>query len=114
MGKTIIKTVGVESEALESNGAVIYRYGRVRDLWLPRGAWNSYWILSIPEKDRPIHNISAFASVYNGTSYVDCIITLFGRNDTNAGRVYLTDMYGGTISNADLDFLNPHSLIYIV
>lgn len=115
MGNTIIKTMPVEYEAIENNGAGIFRYGKMRMLWLPSGAFSASWVLTIPEKDRPPKAVTAMGTVYNGSSYVSCLIAIYAKDDASrAGRVLVSDSYGGNISGMQMGFCNPHLITYFV
>lgn len=115
MGNTIIKTMPVEYEAIENYGAGIFRYGKMRMLWLPSGTFSSSWVLTIPEKDRPPKGVTAIGSVFNGSSYVTCMISIYAKdNASKAGRVTVSDNYGADISGMQMGYCNPHLITYFV
>lgn len=100
----ILSTITLTSEVKE--GVTVYRQGRFRNVHIDNG---SAWCATLSQGDRPADTASVPGKVYNGSSYVDCMIVV-GTN----GRVEISNMYGQTISGAQYGYLRPRDIFYFV
>ena len=62
---------------------------------------------NIPEGFRTTYDLNFYAKIYDGSSYVDCTL-LF---DTS-GNISITNLFGGTITGANVFFLRNRSFAY--
>ena len=87
-------------------GVTVYRNGRFRMIHLDSP---SQWCATLSVWDRPRTTRRAFTKVYNGSSYVDCIIQV----NTN-GEVRIWDLFANEISGAQYGFLVNRTVCYYV
>lgn len=100
----ILSTITLTTEVKE--GVTIYRQGKFRMIHIDTG---SAWCATLSQSDRPSDTASVIGKVYNGSSYVDCAITV-GTN----GRVEINNLYGQAISGAQYGYLRPRDILYYV
>lgn len=98
---------GLVVESAQYGSCYIKRYGRIRMLTIGTGA--GYNVGTLPSKDIPIDVVNATGRVYNGSTYVTCVIQI---NNTT-GAVTFSDEWGGTVTGAQLGYLRPRSIMYI-
>lgn len=91
---------------ITKEGCIVYRLGKFREVFIANG---SAWCATLAEQDRPPNDVDYCGKVYNGSSYVDCLVRV-----NTAGEVRVTDFYGGTISGAQYTYLRPRYLFYFV
>lgn len=87
-------------------GVTVYRNGRFRMIHLDSP---SQWSATLSAWDRPSTARRTASKVYNGNSYVDCVIQI----ETN-GQVRIQDLYGNVISGAQYSFLVDRTVCYYV
>ena len=87
----------------------VYRYGKVRALYITKIPANTGELGKVDDIDKPPAKTRHFGKIYNGSAYVDCGVFL----DTN-GAVAVTSPTGGTISGAQVGYLMVQPLTYIV
>lgn len=61
----------------------------------------------IPTSFRPQRLMKLSGKVYNGSSYIDCGISI-----QDNGKIEITDDYGGAITGISLPFIRPTILVY--
>ena len=104
--KILTELKGLKQEAVVKDGCTVFRQG---DLRIVRIDTPSSWPATLSVKDRPSAVVSATGKVYNGSTYVDCLI-----NINTAGEIKVLDLWGGTISGAQYGFMRPRTLTYFV
>ena len=87
-------------------GVTVYRNGRFRMIHIVSP---SQWCATLSAGDRPSTARRVLSKVYNGSSYVDCVIQI----ETN-GQVRIQDLFGNTISGAQYGFLVDRTVCYYV
>ena len=87
-------------------GVTVYRNGNLRIVRLDEP---SAWCATLYEDDRPSVFASVTGAIYNGSSYVDCIVGV-----NTDGTVKVTDYFGNAISNAQYSYLTPRYVVYFV
>ena len=87
--------------------AVVYRNGKIRTLYIT--GINGSTVTTVYATDRPPRTIAAHGKVYNGSSYVDCVVRL----DTS-GNVTVQAATGGAISGIQIGYLTTNHITYIV
>ena len=102
MATSIIK--GCEVEAKE--GVTVFRQGKLRIVRLDTP---SNWCSTLETEDRPSVNMDAIGSIYNGSTYVTCRVSI-----GSDGKVQIIDNYGNYISGAQWGYLNPKYVTYFV
>lgn len=85
-------------------GVTVYTQGTFRQIYLNSP---SAWCATLSAVDRPSAPVRTPGKIYNGSTYVDCIITI-----GTDGTVKVTDLFGGTISGAQYGFLVPRHIFY--
>ena len=63
----------------------------------------------IPSEYRPSLTFYTLGKIYNGSTYVDCLMTF-----NSDGTVVVSTLFNGAISGAQLSFLSPSKINYIV
>ena len=99
--KDLIKVTDTVKE-----GVVVTSQGRFRQIYL---ATPSAWCATLSAVDRPSTAVRSTGKIYNGSTYVDCVITI-----GTDGTVKIADLFGGTISGAQYSFLIPRHMFYYV
>lgn len=61
----------------------------------------------IPEGYRTVNDIYFYAKIYDGSSYVDCMITF-----NTAGQIIVSNLFSGAISGANIFYLRNRSFVY--
>lgn len=87
-------------------GCTVFRQG---DLRIVRLNSPSAWCSTLSVSDRPSARVSLTGKVYNGSTYVDCVVFI-----NTSGEVRVQDLWGGTISGAQYGYLQPRDLTYYV
>lgn len=104
---TIIQYIRVpEGRQTVKEGVVIYRLGKHRTVRLKNP---SAWCATLNTWDRPPAVISAIGKVYNGSSYVDCMVSI-----NTSGEVRVQNLFGAEIAGAQYGYLRPTTLSYFV
>ena len=98
---------GLTVESASYGSAYIKRYGRIRMLTIGTAA--GYNVCTLPSQDIPIEPVNAAGRVYNGSTYVTCVINI----NPSTGAVTFSDEWGGTLSGAQIGYLRPRSIMYI-
>lgn len=105
--RTIISYIRVpEGRQTVKEGVVIYRFGKHRIVRLKNP---SAWCATLNTWDRPPAVISAVGKVYNGSSYVDCMVSI-----NTSGEVRVQNFFGSEIAGAQYGYLRPTTLSYFV
>ena len=104
--KILTELKGLKQEAVVKEGCTVFRQG---DLRIVRIDTPSAWSATLSAGDRPSADVSAVGKVYNGSTYVDCLIFI-----NTSGQLKVQDFWGGTIANAQYGFLRPRTLTYFV
>lgn len=87
----------------------VYRYGSMREVVI-LGMWSNPVINpSLASIDCPREDRSVLGKVYNGSTYVDCQISI----DTN-GKMQVLSLTGQTISGIQISYIIPRSIMYMV
>lgn len=94
------------SEVITKEGVTVFRLGRLRIVRLDTP---SEWCATLYAEDRPSISATSTAKVYNGSTYVDCIV----RVGTD-GKVTIKDEWGSAISGASYGYLTARFVIYFV
>lgn len=104
--KILTQLKDLKVETVVKEGVTIYRLGKLRIVRLDSP---SAWCATLWGTDTPSIDAEFVGKVYNGTSYVDCLVKV-----NKKGEVRITDMFSGTISNAQYDYVRPRWLTYFV
>lgn len=102
----MISTIKIRDEVITKEGVSIYRNGRFRMIHLDSP---SQWCATLSAWDRPSTTRRTLSKVYNGSSYVDCVIQV----NTN-GEVRIWDFFANEISGAQYGFLVDRTVCYYV
>ena len=97
---------GGAGEKEVKEGCTVYRLDNLRIVRLDSP---SAWCATLYAKDRPSLDFEAFGTVYNGSTYVDCLVKV-----NTLGEVRVTTLYGATVSGAQYNYLRPRWLTYFV
>lgn len=62
---------------------------------------------TVPSGFRPVDRFNQLAKVYNGSSYVDCRISVYANGD-----VTITQLSGGAVSGIQVAYLTPNYVTY--
>ena len=99
-------TIKIQDAVEVREGVTIYRNGRFRMIHLDSP---SQWCATLFAWDRPSTARRTLSKVYDGSSYVDCVIEI-GTN----GQVRIQDLFGSVISGAKYGFLVDRTVCYYV
>lgn len=99
-------TIKIQDEVEVKEGVTIYRNGRFRMIHLDSP---SQWCATLSTWDWPQTTKRTLSKVYNGSSYVDCVIQV----NTN-GEVRIRDLFANEISGAQYGFLVDRTCCYYV
>ena len=102
----LLKSLLSRSEDLYGS-VYVKRFGPVRMITIGTAAGKDAGTL--PAKDLPIDIVGVYGKVYNGSTYVDCIVSI----DKTTGKVTITDMWGGAISGMQIGYMRPRSITYL-
>ena len=95
-----------EARETTKEGVVIYRLGKLRTVRLRSP---SAWCATLSTWDRPANTVAVPGKIYNGSSYVDCMVFI-----NSSGEVRVQDMFGGNITGAQYNYLRPLDITYFV
>ena len=98
--------VAIKGETEVKEGCTIFRQG---DLRVVRLDSPSAWCATLWAKDRPSATVEYSGVVYNGSTYVDCLVLV-----NTLGEVRVTTLYGATVPSAQYGYLRPRNLVYYV
>lgn len=101
--KILTSLIGTSSV---KEGVTVFRLGKLRCVRLDNP---SAWCATLLWSDRPSADVEFTGKVYNGSSYVDCLVKI-----NTAGEVRITDLFSGTISGANYTYARPKWLTYFV
>ena len=87
-------------------GVTVYRQGKLRIVRLDKP---SDWCATLYPEDRPSIAARTPGAVYNGSSYVECNVSVY-----SDGKVRVLDYYGNPISGAQYGYLTPTFITYFV
>lgn len=104
--KVLTQLTKLNVETAVKEGVTVFRLGKLRVVRLDS---SSAWCATLYAVDRPSIDAEFFGTVYNGTSYVDCLVKV-----NRYGEVRITDLYSGTIANAQYGYARPRWLTYFV
>ena len=104
--KILTQLKDLKVETVVKEGVTIYRLGKLRIVRLDSP---SSWCATLWGTDTPSIDAEFVGKVYNGTSYVDCLVKV-----NRYGEVRITDMFSGTIANAQYSYARPRWLTYFV
>lgn len=105
--KLLTKTLTTLKGTTEvKEGCTVFRQG---DLRIVRLNSPSAWCATLSVSDRPSATVSLPGKVYNGSTYVDCVVFI-----NTSGEVRVQDFWGGTVSGAQYGYLRPRDLTYYV
>lgn len=99
-------TIKIQDAVEVKEGVTIYRNGRFRMIHLDSP---SQWCATLSTWDWPQTKKRTLSKVYNGSSYVDCVIQV----NTN-GEVRIWDLFANEISGAQYGFLVDRTVCYYV
>ena len=99
-------TIKIQDAVEVKEGVTIYRNGRFRMIHLDSP---SQWCATLNPGDRPQTTRRTVSKIYDGSSYVDCVIQV----NTN-GEVRIWDLYGKEVSGAQYGFLVDRTCCYYV
>ena len=64
---------------------------------------------TIPEGFRTAYDMYFYAKIYDGSSYVDCMITF-----NTAGQIIVSNLFSGAITGANIFYLRNRSFVYYI
>ena len=99
-------TIKIQDAVEVKEGVTIYRNGRFRMIHLDSP---SKWCATLSTLDSPQTTRRTASKIYNGSSYVDCVIQV----NTN-GEVRIWDMFGNEVSGAQYGFVVDRTVCYYV
>ena len=93
-------------EQVQKEGVTVFRKGRMRTVRLDSP---SAWCATLIAFDRPSVGARVISQVYNGSTYVDCIIQV-----GTDGTVRVQSVWGSEIANAQYSYLVNRFITYFV
>ena len=113
LSTTLAEALGLDSSSVDTDvvstgtytNCTVYRNRRFRMLTITGVSGTTVDTLS--NTDYPATQVRASGKVYNGSSYVDCVVTI-----GTDGTVTLSDTWGGAIAGAQIGFLTTNGITY--
>lgn len=113
LSTTLSEALGLDSSSVEADvvstgtytNCTVYRNRRFRILKITGVSGTAVDTLSNP--DFPATQVRAGGKVYNGSTYVDCVVTI-----NTDGTVTLSDTWGGAIAGVQVGFLTTNGITY--
>lgn len=106
LARTLALLDSERSRKAVKEGCTIFRQGDYRCVRLDSP---SAWCATLLALDRPTRDVAVPAKVYNGSTYVDCMVLI-----NTLGEVRVQTLYGATVSGAQYGYLRPRDISYFV